>query len=301
MGHSHGSSADQHRSALVITLGLSLFILVIQVVGGIVSGSLALVADAGHTLTDVLGVSLALVAIAWAKRPPKPHQTFGRYRVEVLAAAGNGILLLAVCTYVLIESWIRWNEPHAIEPRLMLIVALAAVAANGVGMALLRRGAKESITVKGAYLEVLGDLLGSVGVVAAALIIMATGWDRADVVASVFIAALIIPRAIGLLREAWLVLGEGAPPGIDLDDVRRHMSEIPGVLDVHDLHAWIITSGMPVLSAHVVVSEEVLADHYGAQILDRLGECLHDCFDVAHCTFQLEPPGHQEHEAAAHP
>lgn len=300
MGHDH-SAAAAHRGALATTLGLSLVILVVQVVGGIVSGSLALVADAGHTLTDVLGITLALVAIAWARRPPKPHQTFGRYRVEVLAAAGNGLLLLAVCAYVLIESWIRWNQPEEIEPKLMLIVALVAMGVNGIGLLLLRRGARESITVKGAYLEVLGDLLGSAGVVVAAILIMLTGWIRADVVASVFIAALIIPRAVGLLREAWRVLGEGAPPGVDLDEVRQHVSRIPGVVEIHDLHAWTITSGMPVLSAHVVVTDQALADQHGARVLDQLGECLHDCFDVEHCTFQLEPPGHRDHESGAHP
>lgn len=306
MGHDHvgsagaSSAAGQHSGRLAITLCLSGAILIAQVIGGWLSGSLALLADAGHTLADILGVSLALMAIAWARRPAPATRTFGRYRVEILAAAVNGVLLLVVCAYVLVESWHRWADPAPIETGVMLAVAAGSVVANLVGLLLLRRGAGESLTVRGAYLEVLGDLWGSAGVVAAALVIAWTGWLRADVVASVAIALLIIPRALSLLRDAWHVLAEGAPPGIDMDEVRAHIREVPGVIDVHDLHAWVITSGMPVLSAHVVVAEEALADGFGARILDQLGDCLRGHFDVSHCTFQLEPPGHREHEPDQH-
>jgi cobalt-zinc-cadmium efflux system protein len=303
-GHSHshgGTAAARHRGALLRTLALSGGILLVQVVGGLASGSLAVLADAGHTLTDVAGLLLALAAIGFAARPAPSHRTFGHYRVEVFSAGLNGFLLLGIALVVMYEAWQRWSEPVEIRSGLMLVVALLAVAANLAGVLMLRRGAKESITVKGAYLEVLGDLLGSVGVVVAALLVLLAGWVRADVVASVVIALLILPRALALLRETWEVLVEAAPRGVDLDEVRRHICEVPGVLDVHDLHAWTITSGMPVLSAHVVVDEEVLADGAGGRVLDLLGECLHECFEVDHCTFQLEPAGHVDHEHPGHP
>lgn len=301
MGHDHASAAGRHRGALAVTLALSSAVLVVQFVGGLLSGSLALVADAGHTLADVVGLTLALVAIAWARRPAPSSRTFGRYRVEILAAAGNGMLLLAVAGYVLWESWQRWNEMGEVRGGLMLAVAAAGAVANAVGLLLLRRGSRESLTIRSAYLEVLGDLLGSVGVIVAAIVILTTGWDRADVVASVLIALLIIPRALSLLRDAWHVLAEGVPAGLDIDDVRRHMREVPGVVDVHDLHAWAVTSGMPVVTAHVVVSQECLSAGESGRILDDLESCLHAHFEVGHCTFQLEPPGREAGETTAHP
>lgn len=302
LGHDHGgSAASRHTGALRRALLLSASVLALQVVGGAVSGSLALLADAGHTFADVAGLVLTLVAIGYAQRQAPPSRTFGHYRVEVFTAGVNGLILLGVAGFVLFEAWQRWNEPVTVRSGLMLVVALAAVAANLGGVFLLRRGAQESLTVKAAYLEVLGDLLGSAAVVAAAVVLALTGWTRADVVASVLIALLIVPRAVSLLRETYDVLVEAAPRGIDLDEVRRHIVEVPGVVEVHDLHAWTITSGMPVLSAHVVVSDEVLADGFGGSVLDRLGECLHDCFEVEHCTFQLEPVGHRDHEHPGHP
>ena len=299
MGHDHRSSADQHRGALAVTLVLSTAVLIAQVAGALVSDSLALLADAGHSLSDVVGVAAALIAIAWARRPAPAHRTFGRYRVEVLAAAVNGLLLLGIAAYVLIEVGSRWGDPSPVAAGPMIIVAAASILANAVGVILLRRGAKESITIRGAYLEVLGDMLGSIAVLAAGAVIALTGFVRADAIASVLIAAFIVPRAIRLLAEAWSVFAEGAPRGISIDEVRQHMSSVPGVVEVHDLHLWTITSGMPVVSAHVVVTEEALAEGHGAAVLERLQECLGDCFAVTHCTFQIEPPGFPEAEGHA--
>ena len=182
----------------------------------------------------------------------------------------------------------------------MLAVAVVGAVANTVGLLILRGGKDESLNLRGAYLEVLGDLLGSVAVVVAAVVIMLTGWTRADSVASLAIVVLILPRAWSLLRDVVDVLLEATPRGVDLDDVREHIREVPGVVDVHDLHAWTITSGVPVLSAHVVVDDACIAEGRSGEVLDRLGECLGGHFDVEHCTFQLEPVGHAEHESAHH-
>jgi cobalt-zinc-cadmium efflux system protein len=212
----------------------------------------------------------------------------------------NAVLLFGIALFILWEAWQRWSNPPEVQGGLMLAFASVGLVANVAGLLILRSGAKESLNVKGAYLEVLGDLLGSVAVIVAAVVIATTGWLGADVVASVAVALMILPRTWTLLREAVDVLLEAAPRGVDLVEVRRHILDTPGVLGAHDLHAWTITSGLPVLSVHVVVSDQALADGGGARVLDALGECLADHFDVEHCTFQLEPSGHTEHEYRSH-
>ncbi|HLZ37101.1 MAG TPA: cation diffusion facilitator family transporter, partial [Mycobacteriales bacterium] len=264
------------------------------------SSSLALLADAGHMLTDAAGLGLALLAAVFAGRPATPERTFGYLRAEILAAVLNAVLLIAVAVYVLVEAVRRLVEPPEIAHGLMLLVALVGLAANTASLLLLRPGSTESLNLRGAYLEVLGDLLGSAAVVVAALVIRFTGFLRADAVASALIALLILPRTWRLLRDATDVLLEATPKGVDLAEVRDHMMAVPGVLDVHDLHAWTITSGVPVLSVHVVVEGASLADAGGGPVLDQLGACLADHFDVEHCTFQLEPAGHREHEPDHH-
>jgi cobalt-zinc-cadmium efflux system protein len=201
---------------------------------------------------------------------------------------------------VLIRAVDRWSEPEHVNSGLMLAVALVGAVANTLGLLILRGGKDESLNLRGAYLEVLGDLMGSAAVIVAALVIMLTGWTRADSVASMAIVVLILPRAWSLLRDVVDVLLEATPKGVDLATVREHIREVPGVVDVHDLHAWTITSGVPVLSAHVVVDEACITEGRSGEVLDRLGECLGDHFDVEHCTFQLEPVGHAEHEGARH-
>lgn len=294
------TTARDHRRRLIAVLGLTSVILVLEVIGAALSGSLALLADAGHMLTDVAGITLALLAIVFASRPATARRTFGYYRLEILAALVNAVILTAVAVAVLIGAWRRWNDPVEVNSTIMLAFATLGLAANVAGVLLLRGGAQVSLNVKGAYLEVLGDSLGSLAAIVAALAIMATGWLRADAVASAAVALLILPRTWVLLRDALDVLLEAVPKGVDLSQVRAHILQTPGVIGAHDLHAWTITSGMPVLSAHVVVSDDALADGGAARVLDALCGCLTDHFDVEHCTFQIEPASHAAHESATH-
>jgi len=298
--HQHVTAAQAHRGRLAWVLAITCVVMVGQAVGGFVSGSFALLADAGHMLTDAVGLVLALLATQLATRPATLRRTFGWQRAEVLAAMVNGMVVAAVGVVVLVEGIDRIVHPRPIEAGLMLVVALVGLAANAVGMALLHRGQGESLTIRGAYLEVLGDLLGSVAVVVAALVVLATGFTRADGIASVLVGLVILPRAAVLLRQVATVLLEAAPEGVDLAVVRAHITGVPGVADVHDLHAWTITSGVPVLSAHVVVHDEVLAAGATGAVLDALAECLAGHFDVEHCTFQIEPAAHAAHESATH-
>ena len=302
-GHAHGgsiSAGGAHRRRLLVVLGLTTAVLVAEVVGSIVTGSLALLADAGHMFTDAAGLGLALLAVTFASLPATPERTFGYYRLEILAAVVNAVLLVAVAGYILGEAWARWSDEPAVDGGAMLAFAVVGLVANLVGLLVLRAGAAESLNVRGAYLEVLGDLLGSAAVIVAAVVIAVTGWQRADVVASVAVAVMILPRTWSLLREAIDVLLQATPKNVDLAAVRRHIEEVPGVLGAHDLHAWTLTSGVPVLSVHVVVDEAVLADGGGGRVLDALADCLGDHFDVEHCTFQLEPPTHAAHERRLH-
>jgi cation diffusion facilitator family transporter len=304
MGHDHTSvpatAGGAYRRRLLIVLGLTLGLLVAEIVGAVVSGSLALLADAGHMATDAAGIALALGAVSLAQRPARGRRTFGWQRVEILAAVANGLLLLGVAAYVLVAAIRRVGHPPDIDSGLMLVIAAVGLVVNLVALGILHRGRDESLNVRGAYLEVLADAFGSVAVIVAAVVIATIGWTPADIVASVAIGCLVVPRAWHLLREALDVLLEAAPRGVDLDDVRSHILGVDGVLDVHDLHAWTITSGLPVLSAHVVVTDEALAAGHGGRVLDALCSCLGQHFDVEHCTFQLEAGTHADHEAPVH-
>ena len=294
------TAAAAYRGRLVAVLGITGAVLVIEAVVGLLAGSLALLADAGHMATDVLGLGLALLAVRMAGRTPTVQRTFGWQRAEVLAAGGNALLLLGVAAAVVVEALRRLADPPPIDTTAVLFAASLGLVANMTSLGLLARGRRESLNIRGAFLEVLGDALGSVAVLVAAAVIAITGDLRADPIASLGIAALIVPRAVRLLRDAAEVLLEGTPRGVDLVEVRRHMLAQPGVVDVHDLHAWTITSGVPVLSAHVTVEDEVLGDGCGGSMLDRLHHCLREDFDVEHSTFQLEPAGHRDHEGADH-
>jgi cobalt-zinc-cadmium efflux system protein len=297
MSHDHHhSAAAEHRGRLAVVFAITVAVLVVEVVGAALSGSLALFADAGHVLADGAGIGLALLAIRFAARPTTPQRTFGYYRLEILAAVVNAVLLFGVAGFVLLEAWRRLTEPPEVASGLMLAVAAVGLVANAVSMWLLRGGQEHSLNLRGVYLEVLGDLLGSVAVLAAAVVIALTGMQAADPVASVLIGLFILPRTWRLLREAVDVLLEAAPKGVDLAEVRRHLGETPGVSDVHDLHAWTITSGLPVLSAHVVLDRGADA----GKVLDGLGDCLAGHFDIEHSTFQLEQPEHRGHEGATH-
>jgi cobalt-zinc-cadmium efflux system protein len=303
MGSGHGhelTATNAHRKRLLVVLVITFVVLIAEVIGGLVAGSLALLADAGHMLTDSTGLIMALIAAALATRAATARRTFGLQRAEVLAALANALLLVGVAVWVLIMAVERLRNPAEIRSGLMLAVAVVGVLANLAGLLVLRPAQSTSLNMRGAYLEVFGDLVGSLAVIIAAVLILITGWTSFDAIASLAIVVLIIPRAWSLLREVVDVLLEATPHGVDLEEVRDHIRRVRGVVDVHDLHAWTITSGVPVLSAHVIVDHACISEGRSGEVLDRLGECLGGHFDVSHCTFQLEPVGHQEHEAAHH-
>ena len=294
MGHQHGAGVA-HRGRLALVLGLSVTVLVVEAVVGWITGSLALIADAGHMLGDSIGVAMALAAITVAQMGKQgSRRTFGYHRTEVLAAGFNGVVLLGLAAWITWRAIGRLSEPHELEAGPVLIAGAVGLIVNVIGLLLLREGAHESLNVRGAYLEVMGDALGSIAVLTSAVIVLTTGWTRADSIASLLIAAFIVPRAISLLREVAEVLLEGTPRNVDLDQLRTHILGIEGVVDVHDLHVWTITSGMPVMSAHVVVDESVSEMGDAHAVLDRLRDCLAEHFDVEHSTFQIEPQGHVE-------
>jgi cobalt-zinc-cadmium efflux system protein len=301
-GHSHGApvtgtAAAAYRGRLRVALGITITVMVVEVVGGLLADSLALIADAAHMATDALGLGMALLAIHFANRPATGNRTFGYARAEILAALANCLLLLGVGGYVLYEAIQRFLTPADTEGGLTIVFGLIGLVANMISLTLLVRGQKESLNVRGAFLEVAADALGSLAVIVAAVVILTTGWQAADPIASLVIGLMIVPRTLKLLRETLDVLLESAPKDVDMQDVRSHILALDGVEDVHDLHAWTITSGMPVLSAHVVVRSDVLNAIGNEKMLHELQGCLGDHFDVEHCTFQLEPRGHAEHEA----
>ncbi len=253
-------------------------------------------ADAGHMLTDAVGVGMALLAIHFAARPATATKSFGYYRLEILAAVANAMLLFGVAAYILFEAYQRFAEPPQVLSLPMLGVAAIGLVVNLISMRLLSAGAQASLNLRGAYLEVLGDLLGSVAVLVAGLIILASGWTLADPIASVFIALLILPRTWSLLREAVDVLLQATPKGINLDEVRAHLLRAGGVVDAHDLHAWTLTSGMHVVSGHIVIEPDADA----ALVLDEVCACLSDDLDMEHSTIQLETTDRRRLEEASH-
>ncbi|MGQ4441827.1 cation diffusion facilitator family transporter [Streptomyces violaceoruber] len=296
-GHAGGTATAAYRGRLRVALSITLTVMVVEIVGGLVADSLALIADAAHMATDALGLGMALLAVHFASRPPSDRRTFGYARAEILAALANCLLLLGVGGYVLYEAIDRFVTPADTAAVPTVVFGAIGLVANMVSLSLLMRGQKESLNVRGAFLEVAADALGSLAVIVSALVILATGWQPADPIASLLIGLMIVPRTLRLLRETLDVLLEAAPKGVDIAEVRAHILALDGVEDVHDLHAWTITSGMPVLSAHVVVDGEALSAIGHEKMLHELQGCLGDHFDVEHCTFQLEPSGHAEHEA----
>jgi cobalt-zinc-cadmium efflux system protein len=292
--HVAGRAEDRRRLKIVLVVTLS--VAVVQVVGAVLSGSLALLADAGHMVTDAAAVGLALSASYVATLPPSSRRTYGYHRAEILAALVNAVVLLVVCTFLIWSGVRRLVEPVDIEGGLMLGFASVGLLANAVSLSILARRKDSSLNMRGAYLEVLSDLLGSVAVVVAAVVVLATGFLRADSIATLLIAGLILPRSFALLRDAVDVLLEASPRNVDLAEVRAHLLEVPGVVDVHDLHAWTITSGMPVLSVHVTVTDACLAERGVGSLLDEFSACVAGHFDVEHATFQIEPESHREHE-----
>jgi cobalt-zinc-cadmium efflux system protein len=300
----HGASltaAGRSRGRLLLVLGVSLVIMIVEIIGGEFAHSLALFADAGHVATDVAGIGLSLLGIWFAGRPSNDARTFGLQRAEIFAAVINAVLLFGVGIFIIVQSIARLIHPEVTSPAIMAIFGVVALIGNGVNLVILGSGEGESLNVRGAFLEALSDLLGAVAVVVAATIIAITSFERADAIASLVIGVLILPRTMKLLRETVDVLLEATPRGIDMGAVRDHIGAIPGVVAVHDLHVWTITSGVPVLSAHVVVEDAVFDGAGAARVLDGLSDCLAGHFDVEHCTFQLEPARHRKHEHLSHP
>jgi cobalt-zinc-cadmium efflux system protein len=306
MGHGHdhaqpSTATGRHRRALVGALAVSVVIFAVEVVGAVVTGSLALLADAGHVLADAGGVALALGAALLAARPVSGRRTFGWARAEILAAAVNGLVLAGMGVYVFVEGVRRLFDPSGVDAGGMAVFAVVGLVGNLVGVALLYNARNASLNMRGAFLEVATDTATSVGVLAAAAVIATTGFNRADAIVSLLIGLVIVPRAVRLLREAVNILLEAAPVGVDLEQIRAHITELDHVESVHDLHVHTVTSGLPVLTAHVVVDNSCFHDGHAPQLLDALQACLAGHFDVEHSTFQLEPAGHTEHEHATHP
>jgi cobalt-zinc-cadmium efflux system protein len=248
-----------------------------------------LLSDAGHVLTDVAGLGLALAAIQVASRPARdPARTYGYYRLEILAALVNAVLLLGVSVFVLVEAALRFSHPPKVVAVPVLVVASVGLVANVVALALLRRGASESLNVQGAFLEVVADTLGSVGTIVAAVVLLTTGWRLVDPIVGAAVGLFILPRAINLGGQALRILLQAAPPHVDVDALRRHLAELPGVVDVHDVHVWTLTSEMHVASAHLMVGAGV--DSHA--VLDRAREVLRDDYEIPHATLQVEPDTH---------
>ncbi|HEV8580583.1 MAG TPA: cation diffusion facilitator family transporter [Thermoanaerobaculia bacterium] len=293
-GHSHSRpGAAANRSRLALTLGLAAAYMLAEAVGGWLTGSLALLADAGHMLSDVAALGLSLFCMSMARRPPTSQRTYGYHRLEILAALANGAALVAISFFVLVEAVQRIRRPPEVDAPAMIGIAIGGLLVNLAGLWILRQGRDESLNVRGAWLHVLTDALGSVQAIAAGAAIWAFGWQWADPAASILIALLVIYSAWSLLKEATAVLMESAPAHMDVDEMRDAMMGVPGVLEVHDLHVWTITSGLESLSAHVVVEE----GRYNCDLLTEIRSALHDRFGIHHMTVQIETETFEEHRS----
>ncbi|HEX9516190.1 MAG TPA: cation diffusion facilitator family transporter [Streptosporangiaceae bacterium] len=302
-GHAHGSRltlTGEHSRSLLTVMLITLTVAMAEATGAWISGALVLLADAAHMAADAAGVGLSLLAVLFAMRPATLQRTFGYARAEILAAMANALVLFAMSVFIIVEAIRRLISPPSVESPLLVIFGVIALAANGVSLLVLRRGQVESLNIRGAFLEVASDAFGAAAVIVTGIAIAATGYTRADPIASLLVGALILPRTWRLLADAINVLLEASPRGIDLSEIRSHLTGLTGVRDVHDLHVWTITSGLPVLSVHVVVDPDVLADGRSAVMLDALQDCLRGHFDVDHSTFQIELAGHADHERPMH-
>lgn len=297
-GHQHHASAAADRRFLAAALAVLVAFMVVEVIVAVWSGSLALLTDAAHMLSDAGAIAGALWAISLAARPPAGRMTFGWKRAEIIAAGANGVTLVVLGGIVVYEAIGRVFQPPAVAGAPVLVTALVGIAVNLVATALLARADRTSLNIRGAYQHILTDLYGFIGTAVAGVVVWRTGWVHADTIASLLVAALMLRAGWALSRDAGRILLEAAPAELDLDGVREHMLSVPHVRQVHDVHAWTVTSGMPALSAHVVVADECFFAGATPAILDELQACLGGHFDIAHSTFQLEPDGHSLHEAS---
>jgi cobalt-zinc-cadmium efflux system protein len=299
--HDHAVPGGDSRRRLVLALVITAAFAVVEVVGALVTGSLTLLADAGHMLSDSIGLVVAVIASVVAARPATERSTFGYRRAEVFGALLNSLVLLGIALLVGVEAVMRLLDPQpgSVLALPMLVIAVIGLGVNLSSLAVLRGGRGDSINVRGAYLEVLGDALGSIAAIIAAVVILTTGFGAADAIASLAVALMILPRAILLLRDVVSVLNQSVPSGTSVADIRQHILDAEGVVDVHDVHVWAITTGAPVFTAHVVVESAVFESGRTDELLDSLTGCLAQHFDVEHSTFQLEPSTHAGHEHAA--
>lgn len=295
-GGGPGTATAQHTSRLAWALALTSTYMIAEVAGGLITGSLALLADAAHMLTDVAGLALALLAIRFAAREATPQRTYGYLRMEVLAALTNAVVLLLLTVYILYEAYQRFVSPPEVMSGPMLVVAVIGLAVNLVSMRLLAGGSSESLNVKGAYFEVLSDMLGSIGVIVAALLMMWKGWRLADPLIGAGIGLFIVPRTFGLLKQVVHILMEGTPPTVDLAVLERKLTEIAGVKSVHDLHVWTVTSGFDAMSCHLVVTDFSAA----RTVLAQARRAMSDDFGIDHVTIQVDDDALSREEKTLH-
>jgi len=300
-GHSHGVSAGADTRYLAIALALIIGFMAVEVVVALISGSLALLSDAGHMLTDAGALGASLWAIRLAARPAAGSWTFGWKRAEILSAAGNGITLLVVGALVALEAIRRLIDPPPVQGGPVLVVALLGVVVNVAAAWVLAKANRSSLNAQGAFQHILTDLYAFIATFIAGVVIVATGFVRADAIASLIVVALMFRAGWGLLRDSGRILLEAAPAGVDLDQIRGHLRGNVHVLNVHDLHVWTVTSDLPALSAHVVVDDACFHDGHTPRLLDQMQDCLVGHFDVEHSTFQFEPASHSDHETHDHP
>jgi cobalt-zinc-cadmium efflux system protein len=298
--HSHAPGAGADRRYLLAALVLLAAFMLAEVVVALASGSLALLSDSGHMLTDVGAIGAALWAIRLADRPAAGAWTFGWKRAEILSAAGNGITLLVISGIVAAEAIGRLIHPPRVDGGPVVAVAAAGIVVNIAAAWVLARANRSSLNVQGAFRHVLTDLYGFIGTVIAGIVILATGWTQADAIASLIVVALMLKAAWELLAASGRILLEAAPKTMDLDDVRAHLLATEHVRDLHDLHAWTVTSSLPALSAHIVIDDACFTEGCVPRLLDQLQSCLAGHFDVEHSTFQLEAAAHASHEPGTH-
>src|SRR3954470_11556719 len=298
--HRHEEHSDRDVRLLLVALALVAVFMVAEVVVAVLASSLALLADAGHMLTDGLALGLAAWAARLALRPASGRWTFGLARAEIVSAAVNGMTLLVVAAVVTVEAVRRLIDPPDVEGTALVVVAAVGLVVNLVVVAVLGGADRRSLNVAGAFAHVLTDAYAFAATIVAGVLVLALDWRRADPVASLLVVLLMLRAAWSLLRDSGHVLLEAAPVGVALDEIRVHLLETAGVIDVHDLHVWTVTSRLPSLSAHVVVDDRCFVDGSAPQLLDRLQECISGHFDVEHSTFQLEPAGHTAHEPGTH-
>lgn len=299
-GHSHDHHRHVVRRRLLVATGLIAFFMLGEVVAAAFAGSLALLADAGHMLTDVGAMALSFWASRLAGRPAAGDMTFGLKRAEILSAAVNGLLLAVVATAVAVGAVARLAHPIGVDGAVVMVVAAAGMAINLAATLVLAGADRTSLNLRSALAHVLTDLWSFAATFAAGLVVVLTGFRRADAVASVILVAVLARSSWMLLRESGKILLEGAPEGVNLNELRDHILGVDKVASVHDLHAWVVTSDLPAVSAHVVVADACFANGGAPQVLDKLQACLAGHFDVEHSTFQLEPAGHIDHETGQH-